>query len=277
LKTVKSIEAIDRQNIIDTACKPVLVFCSDLEFYYCKYNTGFSSAEKLLREYLGVVFLNQWGLSVPDFAFVKVANEHVPETLGIPYHYFKATCFGSQKIDNTTEANRFLEEINSYQKQKFKHRNDYLKISLFDIWVGNDDRNHNNYNLLVESIDGNYRFVPIDHEAIFNTGNLNKGLYTITEESSLITAPLCSKLFMAKELTSQNLIAELKDYFYLCVSNCKRNLTQILKQIPPDWQIDKNTLESDLNKFLFTKEWIEESWGTFIQYLQFTINKISNN
>jgi hypothetical protein len=97
LKTVESIEALEQQNIIDTACKPILVFCNDLEFYYCKYNTGFSSSDKLFREYLSACFLKEWKLAVPDFSFVKIKKEHISSNLGIPFKFFDGVCFGSKK------------------------------------------------------------------------------------------------------------------------------------------------------------------------------------
>jgi len=276
LKIVESIEALEKHNIKDTACKPILVFCSDLEFYYCKYNTGFSSADRLLREYLSACFLEEWKLAVPDFAFIRIKKEHILSDLGIPFRYFDSLCFGSRKIENAAEVTRFITETNQYQKRKFINLFDYLRIALFDIWVANDDRNHNNYNLLIQAEEGKYRFVPIDHEAVFNSGNIDKPLYTISENSSLITAPLCLRLFSAKELSNKGRIDEMKDYFYLCVINCKQKLPQIINNVPEDWKINLALSLSYLENHLFVKKWIDECWDTFVTYLQFTINKLSS-
>jgi hypothetical protein len=152
-----------------------------------------------------------------------------------------------------------------------------LRIALFDIWVANDDRNHNNYNLLIRAKEGKYQFVPIDHESVFNSGNIDKQLYAINEDSSLITAPLCLRLFSTQDISNKKTrIDDFKDYFYLCISNCRQKLPQILNQVPEDWKINLALSWKDLDNHLFVKKWIDECWNTFVTYLQFTINKLSN-
>lgn len=274
MNLVTSIESIEKKNIIETACKPIRVLCSDLEFYYCKYNAGYSIPNRLLREYLSSCFLQAWHLPAAEVAFIKILKEHIPADLGIPFKYFENTCFGSRKLDNAIEVSSFLTEATTYQKRKIKNKFDYLKIALFDIWVGNDDRNHNNYNLLLRSQEGVYSFIPIDHERVFNTGNLDKPLYTITEESSLITAPLCGRLFTARELTDRKWLENLIDDFYLCIKECIRLMPKIVQEIPQDWQVDIEVLQQQINTNLFAKEWLNECQAAFISYLQLAVNKM---
>src|SRR5690348_4904939 len=93
-------------------------------------------------------------------------------------HMFDKPCFGLMYDVEAGEASNIYLGLkgNSYELNKYPERFDLLKIALFDLWLANNDRNHNNYNLLLK--DG--RFVPIDHSEIFDGSSLGRKLSQLT-------------------------------------------------------------------------------------------------
>jgi hypothetical protein len=73
LKYLTSISAVEKDDLIGTnGSEPFYVLCDDLNTYVCKYHRHFNSpAISLFNEYISACFLKEWGLKVPDFAFIK--------------------------------------------------------------------------------------------------------------------------------------------------------------------------------------------------------------
>ncbi|NOZ35663.1 MAG: hypothetical protein GXO80_10245 [Chlorobi bacterium] len=268
MKLLNSISPVNK--VYETSgSKPVKIQCDDLNFYVCKYNTAHGSkANKLFREYIGACFIKEWDLSVPDFSFVKIPEEHISNIDGLQPFYFKNICFGSKFDANYKEVDKFLSFIQSKDKKKFVNKFDYLKIALFDIWTSNEDRNYNNFNLMTD-VENDYNFIPIDHEMIFNTGNLDKGLYLISIEESIIGTPLTKKLFSSKELFGNSKLNDMEENYYLCINNCKEKLNVILQNTPDDWLIDINSEKELLLKELFNSKWLKDVFNEFKAFIHF--------
>ena len=142
---------------------------------------------------------------------------------------------------------------------------------MFDIWLSNEDRNFNNSNLFIdfEKSDEIYFWV-FDHGEIFNSNSIQHGTYTITEDESIIKTELANILFKKGQKLTET-VDNLVENFYLCISECEKNLVQILNLIPAEWGIDINELEKNIRKELFTKEWLEECEQTFRSFIQINI------
>ncbi len=267
MQYLKSISLISKVYAT-TGSKPVLVMCNDLEHYVCKYNISYGrTASKLFREYIGACFLKQWNLSVPDFAFVEISEDHIGELPQLQPQFFKTICFGSRYDRNCKEADKFLSFIEASDRKLFINKNDYLKIALFDIWMSNEDRNYGNYNLML-NLENSYEFVPIDHEMIFNTGNLDKGLYLISESDSIINTPFTRRLYTKKELADKKNLKSIKEEYYLCVNNCQNHLNTILENIPDDWLVNIDFERELLQKELFNPDWIKNVYYQFLTFIQ---------
>ncbi|PVD53589.1 hypothetical protein DC498_03465 [Terrimonas sp.] len=197
---------------------------------------------------------------------IQVLPEHIPPDLTIPRNRFEVPCFGLQKLEDVFDLNQVSEDILVGTRNKKVLKADVLKLAFFDIWVANEDRHLNNYNILYKLIGGQYRLYPIDHEACFNSQNLENGLVQITYEDSLIYSSFFSKLFKINEFKN---IENLKQSFYLCTLSCRQNLNQYLQNIPPEWNVNLQGKETELNQFLLTDEWFEECWHTFLEFLQY--------
>lgn len=199
IKRLNSISSIQKV-FCDTNRSPVVVLADDFNEYVCKH-TRHTPASYLFNELLANRFLKYWNLKVPEVVFIKVKPEHLkPEDFSAKLQPvdFNVTTIGFEYLMNSFEANQLMATIKSSKSIKlFQQKNDLLKIALFDIWIANEDRKQNNYNLLlVQEPYGKINFAPIDHEMIFNTGNLDKGLVELTEDESLATSTIFRKLIL---------------------------------------------------------------------------------
>jgi hypothetical protein len=212
--------------------RPVLITCNDMNDYVCKYNIGPGAATRLACEFISASFLKIWGIKVPDFALVNISREHIPSNFNIHGYYFDTTCFGSKYLKGVEDVNNFTDAIKTSHRKSFLNRRDLYYIALFDIWLANEDRHHNNYNLLIDY--NNQRdFIPIDHEAIFNSRVFNNPICELTYEDSLISSPLMLKIFGKKSISKKE-IEEIRNNFHSFVNQCQQNLVTILSQLPVD-------------------------------------------
>jgi hypothetical protein len=263
IKNLQSIEQVEK--VFDTGDKPLLIHCTDLEFYVSKYNSTAGTANLLFREFMTASFLKLWALQVPDFAIVTLQPHHNP-TNG-RYINNAMPCFGSMYNNEYRELDAFINEVSQAQRGRFNNTFDLLKITLFDYWVSNEDRNHNNYNLMLKMEDKSYQFIPIDGGAVFHTGNQNRENHTLSIEESLISSPLFQNLIIAETSFNAEIIANLKEIYYFYIQRCKSQLQNIINDVPEEWQISKPAEAINLDIFLFNPNWIEECWTTFLEHL----------
>jgi hypothetical protein len=271
---LESIKPILADDVFQTTGNmPLLVLCSDLNEYVTKYNRNRPPSTQLLNEFICASFLEIWNLRVPESAFIKIKQEHITKELGIPFGWFKSTCFGSKRYKHYKEVDQFFIDSSVPIIKNNFNQDDFLKIGLFDIWVANEDRNPGNTNLLYFiDEDGRYQFVPIDHGAVFNSNNLNKGLVPITEQETLIFKPLIHKICKKRSLKDENYLTEIEEEFYFCVRSCKDEFPEILKKIPPDWKIDIVKIHDLFEKYLFSDSWIDISFRTFLTFIGISLN-----
>lgn len=273
MKQLKTIEGIHRQ-FDGTGMKPLLVTCDDLQDWVCKYHRFPST---LLKEYIGSAFAKYWGIKTPDTSFIQVLEEHIDlnQYQGLQLNWFRHDCFGSlflNHADLITNATLPLFKNNSF-RAKIKNKTDFLWIALFDIWTANEDRNHNNYNLLLNSDqNSSYFFYTIDHETLFNSSLLERELTEITEEETIINTDIALILFRSKNKTKQ-IVEVLIQNFYLCTRQCEEELHTIIPFIPVSWNIDTVQFVNRMKQHLFSDEWKKKCELIFRTYVQtFLIN-----
>jgi hypothetical protein len=252
--------------------KPVRILCNDLENYVCKYYTGGSGpAYNLFNEYLAASFLKLWNLPVPDFALVKISKSHM-EGLGFPYHFFEMPCFGSRFMGDFKEVDKVFMGM---PKDRFKNPESVLAfiwIAMFDIWLCNEDRSHNNFNLLY-NMDENH-FIPIDHVNVFNGLNIDKQPYLISENESILNSPLFRLFFFgtlqpkAKEFRS-----EIEKTFKRHIALCNENLHQIFSDLPIEWKLDIPFIREKIT-FFFSEEWQTTSLNHFFDLFYHNYKRI---
>jgi len=261
-----SIEELDPANIIDTMNRPIIVHASDLYHYYCKYHRLHGQAYRLYKEFLIASFLSHWNFHSSPVNLIQVKAEHIPTNLGIRRSDFAYPCFGLQKIASGTELDKHNSDILISRKISPRFRSDFLRLAFFDIWLANEDRSHNNYNVLLSAVEGRYELFPIDHEACFNHNVLTGPLTLLTFEDSLIYSEAFERLFRPKDITPEAIVG-LRESCYLYVGACQKNIDLILASVPPAWGIDQAAQKTLLTQFLFTDQWFREAWQEFCTFL----------
>lgn len=268
MKSLHTIENIHK--IFDTAgSSPLLVSCNDKNLWVCKYDTTHHS---LLNELLAAEFAKIWNIKVPDTSLITVKDEHIPNTMKprIQSHWFKKECFGSlyladaKEIDVTT----FSLFKNKSFRDKVHDKDDFLKIALFDIWLSNEDRNYNNFNLLLDTTANKISFFyAIDHVNIFNTSSLKYGLYQLNDNDTILNTELARILF-SKNTKLMQLVDNILRNFYLCTLECRDRLPEILKLIPVSWKLDLDYIREQLEDSIFKDSWFKECDNTFREFIQ---------
>jgi len=249
---------------------PVKVLCEDLNEYVCKYSRH-TPASSLFNEYLAAVFLKIWDLKVPDFSLVNIQQQHITnEFIGntIQPQFFDTPVFGSQYIEHAKEIDSSISAIENDKKiiKKISNKQDLLSIALFDLWMGNEDRSHNNYNLLLRS-DPDLVFMPIDHERCFNgnTVSTTRGFVVLTEDETLLNTELAVLVFKNYK-GLPNLVDEIAAKYYLWVADCEKSLENTINAMPDQWGIQKVDKIALLKSTLFQQAWIDECKNTFEDY-----------
>lgn len=267
MNTLNTIERPHR--IFNTSgSSPLLVTCEDLEEWVCKYDR---SPQALFKEYVASEFARIWGIRTPDTCFIHVQEEHVPVGMGL--HLFQKECFGSKFLENTKEIDSTLLPLLKEQNfiNQIANKKDFLKIALFDIWLSNEDRNHNNFNLLLDiSTPNQYLFYAIDHVNIFNTSFLDHNLTPLTMDESIICTEEARLLF-SHESNFSRIFEELIEELPIYVKQCEDNLDDILQDISPSWGINVEIINQNMRNFLFNSEWKTSCTDNFTDFVNMSI------
>jgi len=251
---------------------PLLVTCNDLQDWVCKYDRA---PLRLLNELLAAKFAELWEIKTPKTALIRVKKKHVPinKFPSIQPYLLEKECFGSLYLPNTIDVNNSL--VPSFRdpifRKKLNNKQDFLKIALFDIWLANEDRNHNNFNLLLYASPEQLNFLyAIDHVDIFNSSYLNYGITDITEEDSIIKTEI-AKILFGNERKLTEIVDDLIKKFYLCTAECYNNLDEILDLIPESWGINKRELRRKIVRNLFVPDWTSKCIENFRRFIQISI------
>lgn len=261
------------EHMFMTGENPILVTCSDMSDWVCKHGRLYPSV--LFSEVIGSTFAQLWDLKTPQISFVNVLTEHLPnEYLNVVQPaFFQKPCFGSLYIEDSQVVDKTLLPSfrNSNFRTKIANKTDLLKIALFDIWLGNEDRNHGNSNLLLDqTLSNEYYFNVFDHGAIFNSNALVHGIQLISENESIICSDLAQVLFR-KGKTLTKIVDNIVKDFYLCILKCEDQLSSILVDIPIQWGLNIQNLELLIRSNLFTENWKNDCENHFRALIQANI------
>lgn len=268
MKHLHTIENIHK--IFNTSgSNPLLVSCNDLNYWVCKYDRFHLN---LFNELLAAEFAKIWNIKVPETSLIKVKEEHIPNDMipRLQKYWFDKECFGSLYLENAKEIDQTMFSLFKEKmfRDKVRNKSDFLKIALFDIWLSNEDRNFNNFNLLLNtSSDKISFFYAIDHVNLFNTSSLQYGLCELTEDESIIKTEL-SRILFSRNTNTRQIVNTLIQNFYLCTLECKDNLPEILRKIPPSWNLDLKHLKYELDNSIFRDSWLKKCDNTFKQFVQ---------
>lgn len=236
---------------------PIKVIGSDYNMYVAKNSKSKNPATDMINEVLAHYFLRLWQIPTPDIALISIdplhllpeySNNHKP-------HYYNNQVFASKWINNAVESSILFEINKKKDYDKFNNPEILFSIGLFDIWVENTDRKPSNYNLLFQTINGKQNIIAIDHSFIFehmNYRDLDPTLFSPIENENLFVSSLGASLKRYKKKNKKWQPIN-RDYFYLCVQNCKQEYANIVANIPPSWGFTAEH-QTKLYDFLFDDE-----------------------
>lgn len=250
---------------------PLLVTCSDLNEWVCKYDRF---PRYLFNELIGSEFARIWNINTPEICKIIVDLKYIPFDKYpqlIPNHFAKE-CFGSKLIEGSEDVNDTL--LSSFKDKNYRtkivNKSDLLKIALFDIWLCNDDRNFGNNNLLLKTDDDfKKHFFVIDHTTLFNSSHLERQLAELTEDDSILNTDM-AKILLGNLKKLTKIVDNLVDSYYLCTKLCEDNLDEILAKTPHSWHIDIPHIKDRMITELFSEEWknkCEINFRTLVQTL----------
>lgn len=255
---LNSIDIIREQY--QTGEKPVLVMCSDMNFYICKYIRNSASPQKLVCELIGAEMATVWELNAPDISLVKIKPAHWPERFSRPKEM--TTMLGSKYLDSVEYV---LPSTFDKLAQTSAMIKQLLKIALYDFWVANEDRNENNSNLLYDII--NKTFVPIDFGCILNNADFQSPMMQLTTSDTILNSPLFKHLAKgARPQIIQKYALELRESYTLYINQCREKVHTYVECIPSDWNVSPNLVTSKLQQ-LFDSTWTESVWKNFEECL----------
>ena len=243
-------------KVYQTGDRPILVLCSDGFHYICKYKQPGYSAYKLVNELIGCEFAKVWEIATP--ANSLVTNDPIIWSVAGISHDPKAPLLGSRKMEDVFDLSDFnCNQVKVSSDSLFQ----LLKIALFDLWLANEDRTCNNYNLLYDL--KQEKIVSIDYGGIFNSGILNNPICQLTREDSIITSNLYYRL---KTANLQSVVSQMHIDMLRVVAKCKRSLQSVLVSIPVEWNVDTMAVKKKTEE-VFSAEWLTDTWFNFKELL----------
>ncbi len=246
-----------KEELPTTGNSPIKVIGSDYNMYVAKNSKNKNPATDIINEVLAHYFLTLWEVPTPNIALITIDPAHLLPEYSNNHrpHYYNNEIFASQWISNAVDSSILFEINKKKDYDKFNNPEILFKIGLFDIWVENDDRKPTNHNLLFQTINGKQNIIPIDHSFIFGTMNyvdLDPTTFSPIENENIFVSSLGASLMRYKKKNKKWQPIN-RDYFYLCVQNCKQEYANIVAKIPPIWGFTAEH-QTKLYDFLFNEE-----------------------
>ena len=255
---INSAKRIEQQ--FRTGEEPVLVMCSDVNVYVCKYMHSSAAAYKLACELIGARMAKAWQLNTPDITLVRIKSSH---WAGINQsHSISAPSVGSRWLDGVVDITP-----STYAKvpATIDTLEQLMQIALFDFWIANEDRNANNANLMYDV--GHSRLVSIDYGCILNTATFDYPLSQLTTTDTILWSELFRHLAQCQENATIQAIADhLKVVFCECLKRASVQVNQIVEEMPEEWNVPQSVVKEKLLQ-LFDERWTAEVWDNFMDCL----------
>ena len=256
LPIIYSVKRIEQQ--FNTGEQPVLVMCSDVNTYVCKYMRSTATAYKLVCELIGAQMAKAWQLNTPDIALVKIKPAHW-EGINLS-HSISAPSLGCRWLDGVIDITpstyaRIPVSVGTFYQ--------LLKIALFDFWIANEDRNANNANLMFDVM--NDQFVSIDYGCIFNTATFEYPLSHLTSTDTILWSDLFAHIVQGiQKPCFKQFIERLNKEYENSIQQCNLICSDIIEDIPREWNVPQTVIKDKISQ-LFDEKWLVGVWNNFIE------------
>ncbi len=264
---LRSIETLQARRIFDTALNPIAVRAEDKQYYVTKPQTS-PTDRSVVREFIGAHFLKIWDLPVPDFAIIDVQPHHIPSGLHgrLTKHEFSRPAFGSLYLEGADYVTEALAQSGTYQINKTSASEPLTRLSLFDLWLSNNDRNWNNHNLLYR-FPPNPAFIPIDHERLFDHGVPGEPMFLQTDNENLSGSVVFQSFVSVTYLRTYARDPASRDAFLGLVDKCQASLGRIVSEMPEEWGSLCTGLIGDSQQTIFAPDWLDKVWKAHLEQL----------
>ena len=252
MEAINHITAIQIIEQTETNSVPFLVLCDDGELYYAK--TMFKTHppfEDLINEILCAYGLELMGVKIIKPALIQIPQE-VFESYKLEEKSYDARYnnlifddvlfFGSLSQPSTTEVELYNTMLkNKYDYNKYINPTDFLKIGVFDYWIGNMDRRGSNPNILLNQTDsGKFEFLPIDHTQAFgyqhNYKYLKISLMNNPQPKSILRTPMSKSIL---NFAGTKFIANFHNELLSDFTNVLNGIDFVFDQIPNTFGLSK--------------------------------------
>ena len=235
------------------ATKPYVIECTDGNQYVAKFPGNPDGTRVLINEYVCACFAQMLQLPIPSFELLFINNIESYSNYLEGIELVNGTVFCSRMIDKASQ-------VPGYRAlSKVSNRDDIVKILIFDVIIGNNDRNPGNLLINLK----NKSLVMIDHshvfiyEAIWDADQLKK---TIKSEISIGEMNQFSFNMLSVEISKvdKEVIKKFKEKIK---SINKDDIINIVNSVPSDWNITNDDKEA-LAEFLYNRiERIDEIYN----------------
>lgn len=241
------INIVEIKNRLGNGCtEPFVVWCDDGQTYVVKFPGNRQGIKTLVNEYIASNLCEYLNLPILPYNLIHVKLSDYNEKMSKEISLLDGTAFGTVYNDNA------LTILNSRMIIQSANRNDAIKILIFDLLIGNFDRNKGN--LMIDSV--SKKIIMIDHTHIFGLGTL----WDEYQLPRLIDEPFeISKL---DKFNYNNIVESLNfdDTFYkelnkfvIRVKNISKEFIEnIMNSIPEDWNVSK-TEKQLLLKYIYSR------------------------
>lgn len=264
-KRVKSIETLLPRDVFSSKDAPVLVLASDGEQYVSKVQRSHTD-KGVVKEWICGHFLKLWELPVPDFAIVDVQKHHVPMGFHRDYQpfHFDRPAFGSHYLEGAKDVT-LITELPTYRSRKLT--GELLKLALFDMLTANIDRHGGHYNMLISG-NAKPRFYAIDHEMAMDCLDFGNPPSLQTEQESLVNSILFQTYVTANDRNKVSGSINSYENFVSDVKVLADHVSAIIAAMPTEWQQALPNAEATLRATIFTDDWLDKTWTTYLSYLK---------
>lgn len=226
------VDIVEVKNKLGNGCTvPYVVWCDDGNTYVVKFPGNPQKEKALVNEFIASKLCDYLGLPIMEYNLINVKIENYNDEMIREIEPISGTAFG------TIYDADLLTILNPGMIARTKNNYDAIKILIFDILIGNYDRNKGN--LMINSI--SKKLIMIDHTHIF-------GLGTIWDEYQLPRLKtLKFDISSLNEFNYLNIINSVKydslfyeelNKFVLNVKNINiEYVKDIMNNIPADWNV----------------------------------------
>ncbi|WP_338792013.1 HipA family kinase [Bernardetia sp. MNP-M8] len=234
---------------------PFLATCNDAKKYVVKHDRGKELC--IINEFLACFLLEHFNLPFSNYALVNVddlviQNSSIISPKNKKLSYYKSLCFGSEFLKNAVDINNFGLDYGKSFFDKLDNPLDILRIALFDIWVGNDDRKPTNYNMLLVENSKKYKAVPIDHSFIFETLShsfLNPDFFEGKINDHLLEANFGYLVKKQFEINERFIESE-ENYFLVSLAACQKHFSNFASKLQNQFHFSDKDI-TKISLFLF--------------------------